>query len=273
MKVSVSASLVLFHNEASAYGAAISSFLASSSEGQLYLIDNSASPLNHPLFEHPRVRYTFAGKNLGFGAGHNRALAQMGTMSEFHLLLNPDVRFDANVLSTLLHYAASDASIGAVMPRINFPDGTQQNLCKLLPTPVDLILRRFVPLHSVQARLNSRYEILGLPQDRPVDVPSLSGCFLLVRTQLLQDLRGFDERYFMYMEDVDLVRRIGDVSRTVYYPHVSVEHAYAKASYRNRKLLGYHLRSATRYFDKWGWWSDPNRRRRNAEVARLIARL
>lgn len=268
--MSVSASLVLFHNDPEAYGAAISSFLTSS-DGRLFLIDNSAAPLRHPLFDHPRVRYIFPGKNLGFGAGHNLAIAQVGLTSEFHLLLNPDVRFEPNVIRSLLRFARSDASIGAVMPRIRYPDGTQQNLCKMLPTPVDLFVRRFVPLHSVQARLNFRYELLGLPQDRPVDVPSLSGCFLLVRTRLLQGLRGFDERYFMYMEDVDLVRRIGDVSRTVYYPHVSVEHAYAKASYRNKKLLGHHLRSAVRYFNKWGWWIDPCRRYRNKEVARLIS--
>jgi GT2 family glycosyltransferase len=68
----------------------------------------------------------------------------------------------------------------------------------------------------------------------------------------------------MYLEDVDLVRRIGDVARVVYDPRVCVTHAYAKGSYRNKKLLAYHLSSAVRYFTKWGWCFDPIRRKRNA---------
>jgi len=76
----------------------------------------------------------------------------------------------------------------------------------------------------------------------------------------------FDERFFMYMEDVDLVRRIGDVSDAVYLPSVQVKHAYAKGSYRSRKLLGYHLRSAILYFNKWGWFIDQDRRERNEKA-------
>jgi GT2 family glycosyltransferase len=93
-----------------------------------------------------------------------------------------------------------------------------------------------------------------------------------VRTALLQQLGGFDERYFMYMEDVDLVRRIGDLARTVYMPSVHVVHAYAKGSYRNRKLLGYHLQSARKYFAKWGWTIDPIRSQRNRRILQQIDR-
>ena len=52
---------------------------------------------------------------------------------------------------------------------------------------------------------------------------------------------GFDERFFMYAEDLDLCRRIGEVSKTMYYPGVSIYHAYGKGSYKNRKLLKYHI--------------------------------
>lgn len=265
----LSASLVLFHNDPALYGPAMQSFL-DGCDGVLHVVDNSASPLQHPLFEHPRVRYLFAGRNLGFGAAHNLALARLGGESDAHLLLNPDISFGPDVLPALVRCFDADPSIGALMPRIQYPNGDLQHLCKLLPTPVDLILRRFIPVAAVRDSINRRYELHALRQDRQAEIPTLSGCFLLVRTALLQQVGGFDERYFMYMEDVDLVRRIGDLARTVYEPSVSVTHAYAKGSYRNKKLLQYHLKSAIRYFQKWGWLVDRTRSERNR---RMLARL
>ena len=261
----LSASLVLFHNDPILYGAAIQSFL-DGCDGVLYIIDNSEEPLVHGLFLHPRVRYVHAGKNLGFGKAHNLALALVAGTSDFHLLLNPDISFECNVLPAMVRHLEVAPDIGALMPRIEYPDGSLQRLCKLLPSPVDLIFRRFIPSDSIKARINRRYELHALPQDRPSCVPTLSGCFLLIRTQLLRRIGGFDERYFMYMEDVDLVRRVGSIAQTVYLPTVKVVHAYAKGSYRSKKLLKYHLQSAVQYFSKWGWLADRDRRVRNKAV-------
>lgn len=106
----------------------------------------------------------------------------------------------------------------------------------------------------------------NLPQDKPSSVPTLSGCFLIIKSSILLKLGGFDERYFMYMEDVDLVRRIGASFDTIYYPSVHVVHAYEKGSYKNFKLLRYHLLSAILYFNKWGWVFDKERSTRNSSV-------
>ena len=75
----------------------------------------------------------------------------------------------------------------------------------------------------------------------------------------------------MYAEDLDLCRRIGAQSKTVFYPKVCVYHAYAKGSYHNSRLLRYHLNSTFKYFNKWGWLFDSERRRRNRECRRHIA--
>jgi GT2 family glycosyltransferase len=269
LSVTVTASMVLYHNPPELFGPAIQSFLDSSADARIAIVDNSATPLVHELFQHDRVVRIFTGRNLGFGSGHNLGFAKVAS-GDFHLLLNPDVRFSAKAVEALLSFAASDSAIGAVMPRICFPDGSLQRLCKLLPTPFDLLLRRFVAVPFLQERRRRAYELVGLPQDRISDVPSLSSCFLLLRTALFRELGGFDERYFMYMEDVDLVRRIGDRARTVYYPFVTIEHRYAKGSYNDKRLLGYHIRSALKYFSKWGWYFDAARARRNAEVLRMV---
>lgn len=260
--MNLSASLVLFHNDPTQYGQSIRCFLEGC-DGVLYVVDNSMAPLQHELFSHPRVRYVYAGKNLGFGKAHNRAIAMAAGMSDAHLLLNPDISFETHVLLELGQFLRANQRVGAVMPRITYPDGSLQRLCKLLPTPVDLILRRFIPSERIKAKFNQRYEMHELAQDRPSCVPSLSGCFLLIRNELLTRVGGFDERFFMYMEDVDLVRRLGDMAETVYLPSVQVVHAYTKGSYRNLKLLGYHLHSAIQYFNKWGWYFDGTRKTRN----------
>jgi GT2 family glycosyltransferase len=270
--VKLSGSLVLFHSSAELYELAIQSFL-NGCDGVLYVVDNSSSPLKHDLFHHPRIRYIFNNANLGFGAAHNRAIVNVCNESDFHIIINPDINFCAEVIPHLTDVMQKNSDIGVLMPRVNYPDGSLQRLCKLLPTPIDLIFRRFISIKSIRNRINHRYELHDLPQDRLVDVPTISGCFLIVRTELLRKHGGFDERYFMYLEDVDLVRRIGSTARVVYDPSVSVIHQYAKGSYHNKKLLRYHIISAFRYFTKWGWWFDSYRRNKNSAVISYLQKL
>ena len=264
MKFKISASLVIYNCKPELFVNAAMSFLNGCEKGILVISDNSDSPLSHPLLENPRVRYIFNNANVGFGAAHNIAFSAIGSNSDFHLILNPDITFLPDVIPRIVKVMQHSLEIGVLMPRINYPDGSLQRLCKLLPTPIDLIFRRFVPIKSLQNRINCRYELHDLPQDKLLDVPSISGCFLMLRSQLLRDIGGFDERYFMYLEDVDLVRRIGALARVVYDPRVSVVHEYAKGSYRNKKLLVYHMKSAVLYFTKWGWLFDMQRKKRNA---------
>lgn len=261
----ITASLVLFHNPPELYSRAILSFL-NGCHGSLIIVDNSLEPLRHELFQHSRVTYYYTGCNLGFGAAHNFALNKLPFLSDLHLFINPDIYFGADVLPILENQMMENSDIGALMPRVVYPNGEPQYLHKMLPSPVDLIVRRFIPISALRNRISRRYELHSLRQDSSSNIPSLSGCFLLVRTSILNKIGGFDERYFMYMEDVDLVRRIGDIARTVYDPSVFVVHEYAKGSYGSKRLLYYHLKSAISYFNKWGWFIDPIRCQRNKET-------
>ena len=88
---------------------------------------------------------------------------------------------------------------------------------------------------------------------------------MFMRVDVLKKVGGFDERFFMYAEDLDLCRRIGEVSKTMYYPVVSIYHEYEKGSYKNKKLLKYHICSVIKYFNKWGWIFDKKRTLKNKE--------
>lgn len=264
----LSASLVLYGNKEEIFQNAITSFLNGFPAGLLYIVDNSTPPIASNLFSHPRVVYIHSGSNIGFGAGHNLAFRHVS--SRYHLILNPDIKFGQDVLPSLLNAMISDGEIGAIMPKIIYPNGDPQHLCKLLPSPFDLFRRRFLLNFFKSTKWLSKYELWGLPQSRCSEVPSLSGCFLLLRTELLIRLNGFDQRYFMYMEDVDLIRRIGECSKVIFYPHKIVIHDYEKGSYKNIRLLLHHIKSACLYFNKWGWVFDRQRQRRNRSALELI---
>lgn len=155
------------------------------------------------------------------------------------------------------------------MPQILYPNNQLQYLCKLLPTPFDLIGRRFFPgflKRLVQKRLN-RYELRHKDYQNIMEVPHLSGCFMLIRADVFQRVGLFDPSFFMYLEDVDFSRRIHACYKTIYYPAVAVYHQYHKGSYKRWKHLKYHVQSAIKYFNKWGWFFDKERKAINRAIS------
>ena len=226
----------------------------------LTLLDNSPANELEQVATRFGASYVRMPENIGFGKAHNvgiRQAVEMGT--DYHIILNPDTYFPANVIPTLYDFMEKNKDIGLSMPDIRYPNGGRQYLCKLLPSPMDLIFRRFFRGAYERSGQLARYELHASGYDKVMDVPALSGCFMMVRTSVLKNVGGFDERFFMYLEDVDLTRRIGRVARTVFYPHVSIVHEYTKGSYKNSFLLLQHIRSAILYFNKWGWHQDSDR--------------
>ncbi len=227
---------------------------------QIYLVDNSRTAGLAGVARQFGARYLHLPANPGYGGAHNVAIREaMLAGSQYHAVMNPDIHFGADVLPALIGYMESNRDIGLLAPRVQYPDGQPQYLCKLLPNPLDMLVRRFLPALHRRSGRQAQYELRNSGYDKVMDVPVLSGCFLVVRTSVLSLSGLFDERFFMYFEDVDLTRRIGAVARTVYYPHVKIVHEYAKGSYRNAVLMRHHLESAVRYFNKWGWFSDADR--------------
>ncbi|HEK25596.1 MAG: glycosyl transferase family 2 [Hydrogenobaculum sp.] len=257
-------SIVLYENDLKQVENVIKSVLASKLDLRLYLVDNSAKDTLKSLKKlDDRIEYIFNNANLGFGKAHNIVLNK--TLEEgtpYHLVLNPDVYFEEGVLEELYEFMERNKDVGLVMPKVLYPDGSTQYLCKLLPTPIDLFGRRFLKFWAFKKNMEERNEIYELRftgYDKIMEVPYLSGCFMFLRQSVLKEVGLFDERFFMYLEDTDLSRRIHKVSKTVFYPNVFIYHEYGKGSYKNKKLLKYHIISAIKYFNKWGWFLDKER--------------
>lgn len=263
----ITASLVVYHNSKEDIKKVIDSFLGYKLDSLLFVVDNSEDDSLKELCNDLKVVYIFNHKNVGFGAAHNIAFERAYQLnSEYHFLLNPDVYFKPSTIEGLLQKAVSDSSIGLLMPKIVYPNGDTQHLCKLIPTAKDLILRRFIPSQTIKKQLENRYELRFFSYKEEAQIPILSGCFMMIRVSILKKVNGFDERFFMYLEDVDLCRRVGKLSKLVYYPKVETVHNYEKGSYKNKKLLTYHIKSAIKYFNKWGWIFDSERSKINEET-------
>ncbi len=271
--IKLSASLVLYHSKPNAIQTIITAFAELPCSKHLYLIDHSEN--NQLQFlgnSDPCVSYHFMQANNGYGKGHNIAIEwAIAQHSYCHLVLNPDIQFEVSGIMKLLTMMEQAPEIGLLMPQVLYPNGQLQYLCKLLPTPFDLLGRRFLPgiLKKIFKKQMDAYECRQLNYSQTMDVPNLSGCFMFMRTEALKKVGVFDPRFFMYLEDTDLCRRIGMHYRTVYYPEVQIVHAYEKGSYKFNKLLFYHIQSAFLYFNKWGWFIDKVRTQKNAATKQL----
>lgn len=237
----------------------------------IYLIDNS--PVKSEEFvDSEQVRYVFNdGKNLGYGTGHNIALRESVFEGiDFHLVMNADVVVRAEDIDLMHNFISRESEVGQLIPRVIYPDGSLQYVAKLLPTPLDVFGRRFLP-DCWMTKRNARYELHAADYSKPFNAPSLSGCFMFMRTQAALQAHLFDERYFLYPEDVDLTRTIHRDWLTIYWPAVTIVHHHAKGSYRSWRLLWVHIVNMCRYFNKWGWFYDPERRRMNRATLAAIS--
>lgn len=265
----ITASIVTYKTRRSDLERVLASALAEDID-RLYVIDHSPDEAVRAFLPaDPRIVYERR-PNRGYGAGHNAAIRQaLEAGARYHAVLNPDIYWEGPVIGPLASFMDAMPDAGMTVPRVLYPDGRLQYVCKLIPTPIDLIANRFLPHWLVRRRV-ARYRLEASGYDRVMDVPYMHGCFFMLRTEALRDAGLFDERFFMYPEDIDLTRRIHEKWRTLFYPPLSIYHAHAAESRKSARMLRIHAANIIRYFNKWGWFFDPLRRRANR---RLLASL
>lgn len=265
-------SIVLYNTNLKLLERSVISLLRTKLNIKILLVDNSESDYLKTIksLEPNIINYIHTGKNLGYGCANNIAIREsINNNVKYHLVLNPDVYFDEGVLEEIFEFMEKNKEVGLIAPKILYPDGTLQYQCRLLPTPFDLLGRRFLNFGYFKKFIEKRNEIHELrftKYNQIMEVPAFQGSFLFIRTEVLKKVGLFDERFFMYMEDIDLSRRIYKVSKNVFYPYVHIYHEWQRGSYKNKKLLKFHIESAIKYFNKWGWVFDKERDKINQEV-------
>jgi len=264
-------SLVLYKNDRKQVLDAIESFLNTDLKVRLVLIDNSPTDALKDIISDPKAEYTHNPSNPGYGSTHNIAIRKYADITKYHLVLNPDIYYSRGVLEDIIRFMENDYTIGLVMPKVLYPDGTIQYLAKLLPSPFVFFARRFLPIAFLKKKITDKFELRFSGYDTIMEVPYLSGCFMIFSTGALKKINGFDENIFMHMEDLDITRRCSDAGfKTLFYPNQFVYHDHSHKSFLTAANLKMYLTSAYYYFNKWGWFFDKKRSLINKKTIKMI---
>lgn len=238
---------------------------------RIYVVDNSRlQSIADFCAKIDKVEY-IGSRNVGYGAGHNIAIRRAIKLGmKYHLVLNSDVYFGEEVLPGLVEYMDKNEDVAQVQPNVVYPDGTLQYGCRLLPSPLNLISRRFM-LHDIAVKVNHNFMLYGFDHKTEMNLPYHQGSFMFFRTKCFESVGLFDERFFMYPEDIDITRRMHKHYRTMFWPGVTVVHAHRAASYKSLRMLAVHSYNMIKYFNKWGWFFDKEREQWNKDILNKIA--
>lgn len=189
----------------------------------------------------PRIRRIDNKLPKGFGANHNAAFALCH--APYYCVLNPDVHLGNNPFPVLLDCLGDSVALCA--PLVTSPDGAIEDSARRFPSFMGL----FAKLCGVS---DGRYRYGR--NDDPFSPEWVAGMFMLFQAADYKALGGFDEKYFLYYEDVDLCVRLWRTGRRIEFcPRAVVVHAAQRASHRDPHHLAWHVSSMVRYFLRnWG---------------------
>lgn len=227
----------------------------------LYLIDNAspdgsgavlqgaiASDAMH-CSQQQEVRVICSEKNIGFGAGHNLVLPEL--TSDYHFILNPDILLESDVLSEMVDWMETHPQAVMARPGLHYPDGRKQILplrrCSLLA-----LVYRQLPWLGFLKKFDDHYVMADQDLSAPTQIEFCTGSFSMMRTETLRQIGGFDEGYFVYVEDADLTQKALQVGEVYLLPQFHAIHVWHRAPHTNFSSFIMQLKGMLRYFRKWG---------------------
>ncbi len=199
---------------------------------EILVVDNASEDDSVAMVrqEFPEVRVIVNERNLGFGAGNNRAIPHTG--GRYVMFLNSDTVITDGALDTLIAYADGRPDAGVFGPKLLHADGSLQYSCRSFPNLGTGFFRN-TPLGRLfpRNRFNTDYLLSDWDHSTPRDVDWVSGSAFMIRRDILLELGGFDESFFMYCEDVDLCYRVHEMGyKVAYYPEAVIYHIIGRSS-------------------------------------------
>lgn len=220
----------------------------------VHVVDNGSRDHVHLVKRaFPEIVLTIHHDNLGFAKAANNIIKK--TSAPYIVLLNPDTILFDGFFESIISYIQKHPDVAVVGPKIIDPDGRIQGSARAFPTFRSALfgrrslLTRIFPKNPITCA-----NILSNKSDgrTPLEVDWVSGACQFIRRQAIEDVGLFDERFFLYWEDVDLCKRIKKSGRKIiYFPLAAIEHSVGGSSERNflRSIFEFH-KSAYRYFVK-----------------------
>jgi N-acetylglucosaminyl-diphospho-decaprenol L-rhamnosyltransferase len=198
---------------------------------EIVVVDNASTDASHRAVTEAdaSARWIETGRNLGFGRAANRGV--VAATHDLVAIMNPDAVVEPGALKALVDVLDAEPAIAAVGPRVDNPDGSWYPSARAFPSLTDALGHAFLHYVSPDNRFSRRYKLLDWDHDTARDVDWISGTFMLVRREAFESVGGFDEAFFMYVEDVDLCWRLRAKGwRVRYEPAARVVHAIGGSS-------------------------------------------
>jgi N-acetylglucosaminyl-diphospho-decaprenol L-rhamnosyltransferase len=217
--------------------------------GNIVVADNASTDGSQQALaeKHPGTHLVPTGANLGYGGAAN--LGARAADAAFLLVCNPDTLFDAKAPARLVEALLEDDAAGAAGPRVDTPSGDVYPSARTFPSVTDSIGHGFLGLIWRNNPWSRRYLMSDRALDRVQRVNWISGSCMMLRRAAFDEIHGFDESFFMYAEDVDLCRRLGEAGwSTLYVPGARVVHVQGVSSARHPyRMIVAHHRSLFRF--------------------------
>ena len=183
-----------------------------------------------------KVKFIASSENNGFAAGNNLALSQI--ISDYVLLLNSDTIVWENTLENVYDYMEKHGDVGACGCRVRLENGELDKACKRsFPNVKNSFFRLF---HIPNKSKDDNYNLTDLADDEIYEIDCLTGAFMFIRKEVLDEVGFLDETFFMYGEDIDLCYRIKNSGwKIIYYGKSSITHLKGASSKKQRNKLIY----------------------------------
>lgn len=222
---------------------------------RIHVVDNHSTDQSPEMLakEFPRVILTRNRRNVGFGRANNQVFRAVRD-TRYFLALNPDIVVTPGSLDTMCGFMDEHPAVGICGCKLLNPDGSLQFSCRTWPHPLTILLRGLrVEQLLPKNRLFLDYYMRDWDHEERAEVDWVLGSCMMIRRTLFSEVDGFDERFFMYYEDVDLALRAWEAGwKVVYIPDVHMLHHHRQESHswRSPRVRFQHIRSAVHFFSK-----------------------
>ncbi|MCX6745076.1 MAG: glycosyltransferase family 2 protein, partial [Candidatus Parcubacteria bacterium] len=207
-------------------------------EFEVFVVDNASKDgsVQMVIQEFPQVNLIASNENLGFAKGNNLALEQ--ATGKYVLFMNPDMELKENSFNVLVDWMESNTKIDLGTCQLIYPDGSRQNNIKNNPGLCDQLLILLKLHHLIQPKCLKEYLAKDFDYTKEQEVKQIMGAFILVKNEVIKNLGGWDEDYYLWWEDLDLCKRAQDKGYQIWYaPITKVIHYEAKSFEQQMSLV------------------------------------
>ncbi|MDD5621555.1 MAG: glycosyltransferase family 2 protein [Actinomycetota bacterium] len=216
---------------------------------EIIVIDNASGDgtVESVKKDYPGVTLIPGNKNVGFAAANNRAIEKSD--SKYIVLLNSDCMVYKKSLDNLVDFMNKHPGAGITGPKIVNSDGTIQLSCRRFPSLMNAAAHTILADIFPGNPFSKKYKLADIGRDDPSKVDWVSGSCMIIRREALEDTGTLDERYFMYVEDLDICYRMWQKNWEVYYnPEAKIMHHIAGSSGRGKIKSSFRMQRSVFYF-------------------------